>query len=357
MKLLGTPSDRELRAMRATCNSADLPKLKAYPWDRVFPSSSSSRAVDLAHRLLCFDPAQRVNAAQGLVHPFFEGVKYTLAGDASQTPAAPPPSNAHWQQQTAPLFEAFLTSRSKAILEPVPAFEARLAAKLQQIRPDAVDAVMEAVRSEMAPLFATAEQTEVEAVRALREQVRASLRCDGANGSAENGEASKLNDQLRQLKEDGEDSPAARKRQATRKELAALQTQLDTLNSALAKQRAAATAKARVDLGTQTDPMPDSRGKSPPTGPGGASLGRRNSSGRSSAVPYGSETQPSPMLARPSAVMDMPGSDAGSRRHGGPSLSSMAPDNLGQMTPMGVSREASVREPSGGDDHSPDTPM
>ena len=37
MKLLGTPSDKELRAMRATCSVEELPKLKAYPWDRVFP--------------------------------------------------------------------------------------------------------------------------------------------------------------------------------------------------------------------------------------------------------------------------------------------------------------------------------
>ena len=41
MKLLGTPSEHELRAMRATCASADLPKLKTYPWERVFPSGAA----------------------------------------------------------------------------------------------------------------------------------------------------------------------------------------------------------------------------------------------------------------------------------------------------------------------------
>ena len=34
MKLLGTPTERELRPMRATCTTADLPKLKTYPWER-----------------------------------------------------------------------------------------------------------------------------------------------------------------------------------------------------------------------------------------------------------------------------------------------------------------------------------
>ena len=40
MKLLGTPSDKDLRSMRATCSVEELPKLKAYPWERVFPSGT-----------------------------------------------------------------------------------------------------------------------------------------------------------------------------------------------------------------------------------------------------------------------------------------------------------------------------
>ena len=64
MKLLGTPTERELRAMRATCTSSDLPKLKPYPWERVFPSGTSARAIDLAHKLLCYDPSQRLTATQ-----------------------------------------------------------------------------------------------------------------------------------------------------------------------------------------------------------------------------------------------------------------------------------------------------
>ena len=64
MKLLGTPSDRDLHAMRATCSGDDLPKLKAYPLERMFPAHTSADAVDLAQRLLRYDPDQRLTASQ-----------------------------------------------------------------------------------------------------------------------------------------------------------------------------------------------------------------------------------------------------------------------------------------------------
>ena len=89
MKLLGTPSERELRAMRATCTTADLPKLKTYPWERVFPQGTSSRAIDLAHTLLCYDPNLRLTATQALAHPFFEGVWYQVDGAAGGTSMRP----------------------------------------------------------------------------------------------------------------------------------------------------------------------------------------------------------------------------------------------------------------------------
>ena len=51
MKLLGTPSERELRAMRATCTTADLPKLKTYPWERVFSTVSSIKILIAGYSL------------------------------------------------------------------------------------------------------------------------------------------------------------------------------------------------------------------------------------------------------------------------------------------------------------------
>ncbi|KAJ1633632.1 kinase-like domain-containing protein [Pavlovales sp. CCMP2436] len=74
MKLLGTPSNHDLQAMGATCTADDLPKLKAFPWDRVFPPGTPSDAIDLVSQLLCYNPETRLNAQQALAHPFLEGV-------------------------------------------------------------------------------------------------------------------------------------------------------------------------------------------------------------------------------------------------------------------------------------------
>ena len=82
MKLLGTPSDRDLQAMRATCCADDLPKLKAFPWERLFPQSTPPEAIDLAQRLLRYDPDQRLTAPQALAHPFFDGAQQMIDGGA-----------------------------------------------------------------------------------------------------------------------------------------------------------------------------------------------------------------------------------------------------------------------------------
>ena len=85
MKLLGTPSEKELRAMRANCSAEELPKLKAYPWDRVFPAGTPPRAMDLAYKLLSYDPAQRLTATTALEHPFLQGVEFLLQGSGTRT--------------------------------------------------------------------------------------------------------------------------------------------------------------------------------------------------------------------------------------------------------------------------------
>ena len=95
MKLLGTPTDRDLQAMRATCCADDLPRLKPYPWERMFPAHTPAEAIDLAQRLLKYDPDQRLSATQSLAQPFFDGADLLVEGSggasagASATPVAP----------------------------------------------------------------------------------------------------------------------------------------------------------------------------------------------------------------------------------------------------------------------------
>jgi DNA-binding protein YbaB len=71
----GTPSSHELQAMGAACTADDLPKLKPFPWDRVFPPGTPADAIDLVSKLLCYNPETRLNAQQALAHPFLAGVE------------------------------------------------------------------------------------------------------------------------------------------------------------------------------------------------------------------------------------------------------------------------------------------
>ena len=73
--------------MRATCSVDELPKLKAYPWERVFPHGTPQRAMDLARNLLCYDPSQRLTASQALQHPFLQDAECLLQGRT--VPTAP----------------------------------------------------------------------------------------------------------------------------------------------------------------------------------------------------------------------------------------------------------------------------
>ena len=122
--------------MRATCTVEELPKLKAYPcaplhiprdatwhtppcparfatyapyivspvplasphtctvaprgrWERVFPTGTPPRAMDLARKLLCYDPAARLTATQALAHPFLQDVEQMIGHDANRhTPSS-----------------------------------------------------------------------------------------------------------------------------------------------------------------------------------------------------------------------------------------------------------------------------
>lgn len=74
LKVLGSPSSAELSAMKVSYSSADLPALRAYPWQRLFPSGTAPEALELTSRLLTFDPTKRITASDTLQHALFRGV-------------------------------------------------------------------------------------------------------------------------------------------------------------------------------------------------------------------------------------------------------------------------------------------
>jgi len=251
LKLLGTPSERDLRAMGATCNASDLPKLRAYPWDRVFPSGTSQRAIDLAHRLLCFDPAQRLTASQALAHPFFEGVQYLLQDAEAGRPSS---THAKWQKALAALFDEYVASRSAAVADALPVLEKALLAG----GGDSVEALLAAAKRELAPRLADIKRKESEAMAALAAAVLGSVRADPGAATEATARAAELTADV--AKEHAAANGAAAEVASLREQLAKLEAELATARAGANVQSAgggvtSGVARSSVVGGGMSSPM------------------------------------------------------------------------------------------------------
>ena len=349
MKLLGTPTDRELKAMRATCSVDELPKLKAYPWERVFPAGTPPRAMDLARKLLCYDPSQRLTASQALQHPFLQDAEFLLQGRSMPTA---PDAAKEFQAQLVGCFDQYVAARNGAMLGLLPAFESAVSGLLH----DDPTTVQGAVVSEVGALLKECERAEHQAFSELQRKVLSSAlggRSGGggnananggepsASGSASSGaaEVAALQSALQQQGGGAEAERLRHQAQAAREEAATLRAQLDELQAQLAARGdPSASAATAGDASSGGQEAPGSVQAAPP------SAGRR----AHPRLAGDAQGTASPVVARQSicdgdsaSVASAEGSAsrrAAGRMHG---MSSLAEDELGQLTPLGA---ASARQ-------------
>lgn len=71
IKVLGTPSKEEIRAMNQNYTEFKFPQIKANPWSKVIRSRSSPDAIDLVSKMLHYNPKKRLKPVEGLTHYFF----------------------------------------------------------------------------------------------------------------------------------------------------------------------------------------------------------------------------------------------------------------------------------------------
>jgi hypothetical protein len=352
MKLLGTPTDRELKAMRATCSVDELPKLKAYPWERVFPAGTPQRAMDLARKLLCYDPSQRLTAAQALAHPFLQDSEFLLQG---RTMPTAPDAAKEFQSQLASSFDQYVSSRNGATLGLLPAFENAVSGLLQDEQPS----VHSAVVSEVGALLKECERVELQAFGELQRKVlQAALSGSrgggggngggngsgggGADAASANGGANAAAAELAALQaavqQQGGAAEVEKLRQQAaeaQQEAAALRAQLEELNAQLGA-RSDGGAGGAADGGAGGSEAPGSAQAAPPSA-GRRALPRLGGDGQGTA---------SPVVARQSicdgdhaaASAESSAARRSGRMHG---MGSLAEDELGQLTPLGA---ASARE-------------
>jgi serine/threonine protein kinase len=85
IKVLGTPSREEIRAMNPNYTEFKFPHIRPSPWGKVFSCNGGraslsaqappSDALDLIGSLLVYDPSRRKSAIEALAHPFFDELR------------------------------------------------------------------------------------------------------------------------------------------------------------------------------------------------------------------------------------------------------------------------------------------
>lgn len=74
IKVLGTPTREEVNAMNPNYTDFKFPQIKPHPLCKVL-KKVPSEAVDLASKLLVYNPSRRISALQALGHPFFDELR------------------------------------------------------------------------------------------------------------------------------------------------------------------------------------------------------------------------------------------------------------------------------------------
>ena len=75
IRVLGTPSKEQIRAMNDQYTEDEFPYVKAQPWTTVFKVGVPTEIIDLISKLLVYVPSDRLTALESLAHPFFDPLR------------------------------------------------------------------------------------------------------------------------------------------------------------------------------------------------------------------------------------------------------------------------------------------
>jgi serine/threonine protein kinase len=88
IKVLGTPTKEQLKAMNPNYQEFKFPQIRAHPWSSIFKPTTPPETVDLVGRLLSYVPESRYKSIEACSHPFFDELRQasTRMPDGSPLP-------------------------------------------------------------------------------------------------------------------------------------------------------------------------------------------------------------------------------------------------------------------------------
>ncbi|XP_042430627.1 shaggy-related protein kinase alpha-like isoform X1 [Zingiber officinale] len=75
IKVLGTPTNEEIKSMNPNYSEFKFPCMKGHPWHKFFANSVPPEAIDLVSTLLQYSPNLRPTALEACAHPFFDELR------------------------------------------------------------------------------------------------------------------------------------------------------------------------------------------------------------------------------------------------------------------------------------------
>eukprot|EP00184_Porphyridium_aerugineum_P007347 CAMPEP_0184707374 /NCGR_PEP_ID=MMETSP0313-20130426/37237_1 /TAXON_ID=2792 /ORGANISM="Porphyridium aerugineum, Strain SAG 1380-2" /LENGTH=424 /DNA_ID=CAMNT_0027168949 /DNA_START=737 /DNA_END=2011 /DNA_ORIENTATION=- len=89
IKILGTPSKEEIRAMNPEYKEFKFPQIAPIEWARVFRNRADDLAIDMISKLLVYDPTHRYHPYDALAHPYFDELRDPTAQLLNSKPLPP----------------------------------------------------------------------------------------------------------------------------------------------------------------------------------------------------------------------------------------------------------------------------
>lgn len=75
IKILGTPSKEEIKAMNPNHTAFKFPQIRPHPWQKVFRNKASPASIDLVSKFLRYKPKERLDPFEALAHEFFDELR------------------------------------------------------------------------------------------------------------------------------------------------------------------------------------------------------------------------------------------------------------------------------------------